>query len=50
MRARLRAFDLEAIADDVRPFLERPEDAGLLTRDNLLGLLRSARGVGEEKP
>jgi len=31
---------MEAIADDVRPFLERPEDAALLTRDNLVGLLR----------
>jgi len=26
--------------DDVRPFLERPQDAALLTRENLLGLLR----------
>ena len=49
VRARLSAFDLEAIGDDVRPFLERPADAGLLTRDNLLGLLRSVRGVGEDK-
>lgn len=50
VRARLSAFNLDAIGDDVRPFLERPEDAGLLTRDNLFGLLRSASGVGEEKP
>ena len=50
VRARLGAFDLDAIGDDVRPFLERPGDAGLLTRDNLLGLLRSASGVGQEKP
>jgi hypothetical protein len=30
-----------SIADDVRPFLEHPQDAALLTRDNLAGLLRS---------
>jgi hypothetical protein len=42
VRARLDAFDMEAICDDVRPFLERPQDAALLTRDNLLALLPSA--------
>lgn len=40
VRVRLESLDMEAIADDVRPFLERPEDAALLTRDNLVGLLR----------
>lgn len=50
VRARLAALDLKAIGDDVRPFLERPQEAELLTRDNLLGLLRSARGTEEEKP
>ena len=39
VRARLAAFDMEAIAADVRPFLERPQDASLLSRDNLLALL-----------
>lgn len=39
---RLKALDLKAIRDDVSPFLERPEDAGLLTRENLHGLLREA--------
>ena len=41
VRARLRTFDMAAISDDVRPFLERPQDAKLLTRENLTGLLRS---------
>lgn len=50
VRARLSVFDLEAIGDDVRPFLERPDDAGLLTRDSVLGLLCSASGVGKEGP
>lgn len=40
VRARLQSFDMEAIAADARPFLERPADAALLSRDNLLGLLR----------
>jgi len=39
VRARLAAFDMAAIAADVRPFLERPQDASLLSRDNLLALL-----------
>jgi predicted nucleotidyltransferase component of viral defense system len=39
---RLRTLDLKAIRHDVSPFLERPEDAGLLTRENLQGLLREA--------
>jgi predicted nucleotidyltransferase component of viral defense system len=50
VRARLSSFDMDAISGDVRPFLERPQDAALLTRDNLLGLLRSARDAGEGKP
>lgn len=39
VRERLAGADLRAIGADVRPFLERPQDAALLTRDNLLGLL-----------
>ena len=39
IRGRLEAFDMAAIRDDVLPFLERPRDAGLLTRENLAGLL-----------
>ena len=50
VQARLSSFDLDAIGNDVRPFLERPQDAALLTRENLAGLLRSARGVTENKP
>jgi hypothetical protein len=39
--ARLGSFDMDALSNDVRPFLERPQDAALLTRDNLLGLLHA---------
>lgn len=39
VRDRLDELDVEAVAQDVRPFLERTSDAKLLTRDNLLGLL-----------
>ncbi len=39
VRDRVNALDLHAINDDVRPFLERAQDAALLTRDNLLRLL-----------
>lgn len=39
-RNRLLKIDVQALVDDVRPFLERPQDAALLTRENLLGLLR----------
>ncbi|MDQ0290530.1 nucleotidyl transferase AbiEii/AbiGii toxin family protein [Oligosphaera ethanolica] len=42
VRERLLALDFQAIADDVSPFLERPQDAALLTRDNLDGLLGSS--------
>ena len=38
VRDRLEAFDMAAIRDDVRAFLERPRDAELLTRENLMGL------------
>ena len=37
---RLTSLDLRAVRDDVSPFLERPRDAALLTRENLEGLLR----------
>jgi len=40
VQERLEAFDLKAIRDDVSPFLERPQDAALLTRENLSGLLQ----------
>jgi len=39
LRGRLERLDLEAIRADVSPFLERSQDAAMLTRDNLLGLL-----------
>jgi hypothetical protein len=39
VRARLESLDVATVLDDVRPFLERPQDAALLTRDNLLGLM-----------
>jgi len=39
VRERLTASNLRAIGDDVGPFLERPQDAALLTGENLEGLL-----------
>ena len=39
VRGRLRAMDMKALLQDVGPFLERPQDAALITRENLLGLL-----------
>lgn len=50
VRARLGAIDIKAIRDDVRPFLERPQDAALLTRENLLGLLVSVRSAEDDEP
>ena len=40
VRERLATLDMQAIREDVGPFLERPQDAALLTRDNLEELLR----------
>jgi len=40
VRVRLATLDVQAVSDDVSPFLERPQDAALLTRENLEGLLR----------
>ncbi len=40
VRARLAELDLERVARDVAPFLERPEDVALLSRENLEALLR----------
>jgi hypothetical protein len=48
VRERLGRIDMGAIAKDVRPFLERPQDAALLTRENLLGLLWPGPGEQEE--
>jgi hypothetical protein len=42
-RSRLGALDMNEIARDVAPFLERPQDCALLTLENLMGLLRSAK-------
>lgn len=42
VRDRLARADIGAILADVGPFLERRQDAALLTRENLLGLLESA--------
>lgn len=38
---RLLETDVKALGDDVGPFLERPQDAALITRENLLGLLQA---------
>lgn len=39
VRERLATLDMRAVRDDVSPFLERPQDAALLSRENLDGLL-----------
>ena len=39
VRDRLLAMDVKALLEDVGPFLEHPQDAALITRENLLGLL-----------
>lgn len=39
VRSRLLAIDMKALLADVGPFLERPQDATLITRENLLSLL-----------
>jgi hypothetical protein len=39
IRDRLAGLDVDAVARDARPFLERPQDTALLTRENLMGLL-----------
>lgn len=36
---RLASLDIKAVLDDVLPFLERPQDAAFLTRENLIGLM-----------
>lgn len=36
---RLQSLDIATVLDDVRPFLERSQDAALLTRENLLRLV-----------
>jgi len=40
VHTRLESLDMDAVAMDVRPFLERLQDAGLLTPENLVGLRR----------
>lgn len=40
VRARLAQLDTDRLMRDVRPFLERPEDRRLLTRDNIASVLR----------
>ena len=39
VRDKLELLDIKAVKADVHPFLERPQDAALLTRDNLSGML-----------
>jgi predicted nucleotidyltransferase component of viral defense system len=41
VRQRVETFRWKQVAEDVRPFLERPEDAALLTKENLLSLLQA---------
>jgi len=39
VRKRSTALNMQAVSDDISPFLERPQDAVLLTHDNLAVLL-----------
>jgi len=39
VQARLTALNMQAVSEDVSPFLERPQDAAFLTHDNLAALL-----------
>ncbi|MBK8784601.1 MAG: nucleotidyl transferase AbiEii/AbiGii toxin family protein [Anaerolineales bacterium] len=40
VRAKIETISFEQALDDVRPFLGNTQDIGLLTKDNLLGLLK----------
>lgn len=40
VHTRMESLAMDAVLDDVRPFLEHPQDATLLTRDNLLELVK----------
>ncbi len=42
VRERVATLNLQAVHEDVSPFLERLQDAALLTRENLEGLLQGA--------
>ena len=39
VKNRLLVLDMKALLEDVGPFLERPKDASMITRENLLALL-----------
>jgi predicted nucleotidyltransferase component of viral defense system len=41
VRQRVETFRWKQVVEDVRLFLERPEDVALLTKENLLGLLQA---------
>ena len=41
VRNRLASINIKDITGDVHPFLEHPQDASLLTRENLSGLFSS---------
>ncbi len=38
---RVAAMEWDRVVADVRPFLERAEDVGMLTRENVLNLLKA---------
>ena len=42
VQARVGSLGMRAIQEDVRAFLEHPQEAELLTRENLIGLLPTA--------
>lgn len=43
---RLDGLDLQAVREDVTPFLEHPADSSLLTREYLAQMLKPASGAG----
>ena len=42
----LAPLNMQAVRDDVSPFMERPQDAALLTRENFEGLLQDESPEG----
>ena len=47
---KLEALDWDRAAADVRPFLERSDDAALVTKQNALRLLLARRGYSPPSP
>lgn len=45
IRRRIETLQWKQVVDDVKPFLERPADVNLLTRENLLSVLEQPPGA-----